>query len=130
MVRIESDNGRSLLSVRNKWRASQDITGDDFYITHLTPNKDFIISINDGGVQKDFFKIDSSTPSLLLDGGAYAMDVSTPLFYIKGTGSAAIIGVAMRFDVDNTGGGTAYVSYGLPSTSGTAGGSCHRLYWS
>ena len=103
---------------------SQRIYNDsnDLIINNSAQDKDIIFQVNDNGVFKDFMTIDASTPSLELDGGTFVGSVATPLFYIHGDTSASIAGIAMRFDVEQQGAGTAYVTYGLPETTGTAGG--------
>lgn len=57
-----------------EWQMTRNVTSVDWSFIHdasenltlkgLNENKDFTININDGGVQKDVFKIDSSVPSI------------------------------------------------------------------
>lgn len=61
-----NDNKYLYLGTGNDGRCFVD-AADDIYIENINPDDDIIIRANDGGVTKNFIKIDASIPKITLD---------------------------------------------------------------
>ena len=103
-------------------------TSDDLYINNSASDKDIIISVNSGGVQKDFITINSLMPYLLLDAGDFSGSPSAGILTITGNNYGSIAPMNMKFTMNQYDDGIGYVSYGQLNLLNDSGGGGYVYY--